>query len=869
MQMIAKTTSARRHPATPEASRQRQILHSWVQSLGCAASMMLLSSATVQAQTVSARLVAGSSPVTKPYPALHGGAFTKQTVPLSPDPLAHFRWDHPQAADGLQTYLLGPVAASADPPDSFGNLQSATQETCAVRVTGPGSLRFDFGVVSAAWLEFDSPDFSGEVEMSISEYNEPAILNAGAENPVKTKAPVKYGQTYRLELNKSLYEGVRFGWIHVSTFDQPWHITAVRLVCQIKPANYEGSFACSDPQLTRIWWTGAYSVKLNLLEDHFGAILMERSDRHSWTGDAHPSQAAALVAFGNRDFVKANLDRTAKLDNGIESYSLYWVLSLLDYYRYSGDAAALRQHLANAQAKLEHANRIYADPPISFYGWDERLGAGFEDPNTTPETKHAYRMLFLRACREFVQAMETIGESKLAGTFREIADQRIAELRADGQWLEQFGLHAAADAVNAGFTTSAEQGRLFAREFSDRATRLSFSPFNQGFVIQAMAGMNRYDEAVASIHDHWGGQLAYGGTTFFETFWPAWAQVLGRNDAVPNCQAGYTSLCHPWGAGVTKWLTEETLGIKPATPGFATYDVFPHLGRTLTAVSGTVPTPKGTIHASFDVAKGQAALTAPAGTMGRLGIPTVEKIIRHIHINGRLAWDKDGFHEVPGIGGSSSNRDFVIFSDVQPGTYEIKVDYSGQTPKFTDGPWQFPTTFVKEDRATGGNWGGKYGKDGWALFGSDGTNQPSLQLPSYVTSVTHRQGRIGDWSVAPDHRALAKGPMNGAAQCSGALFCGNPTPCQQCLVVDVALKQPAEFQLALYFVDLDHKGRRQSIELFDLASRKLIAPTRIYSDFSGGTYAVYHCRQSVRVRVNHIRGENAVLSGVFFDPAHP
>jgi hypothetical protein len=766
----------------------------------------------------------------------------------------------------LQTYLLGPVAVSTDQPDSFGNLNSAVHEHCQVTVNGAGSLRFDFGVESAAWLEFDSPDLSGAVELSISEYNEPAIVNVGAENPVKTRKPVKYGQTYRLELNRNLYEGVRFGWIHVRTFDKPWHITAVRLVCQIKPANYEGSFACSDPQLTRIWYTGAYDVKLNLLQDYFGAILMERSDRQSWTGDAHPAQAAALVAFGNRDFVKANLDRTATGDNGIESYSLYWILSLLDYYRYSGDTATLQKYTANAEAKLNHANQIYANPPISFYGWDERLGAGFEEPNTTPETKNAYRMLFIRACHEFSEGMNTIGATNLSQTFQKIADQRVAELQTNLQWSGEFGLHAAADAINAGFTTPTVQAQLFNREFSDRATRISFSSFNEYFVIQAMARMNRYDEALASIRDHFGGQLEYGGTTFFETFWPAWAQVLGHNDAVPNSQAGFTSLCHPWGAGVTKWLTEETLGIKPVTPGFATYDVFPHLGRTITSVSGTVPTPKGIIWASFDVATGRASLTAPAGTIGRIGIPVVEKRIKSIRINGNLASKNGVFLPVPGIGSTSTNQDFVIFNDVQPGSYEIKIDYSGKTPKFADGPWQFPTTFVKEDRTTSGNWMGKYGRDGSYLFG-EGEGKDSIQLPSFVAGVARRQGHTGGWAIPLDSSALSQGPTNAAARSGGVLNCENPAAWdQQCLVVDVALKQPVEYQLALYFVDLDRKSRQQSVELFDLASRKLIAPTRIFSSFTGGTYAVYNCRQSVRVRINHIRGYNAVLSGLFFDP---
>jgi hypothetical protein len=136
--------------------------------------------------------------------------------------LVSYRWVNPKATDGLEIYTLKPVKVTADNPSSFPNLNSFTSDSPSVTVTGTGSIMFDFGVESAAWLEFDSPDLtdSDSVEMSISEYNEPAVVNAGAQNHVKTLAPVKYGNTYRLELNKELYEGVRFGWIHVRKFDQ-------------------------------------------------------------------------------------------------------------------------------------------------------------------------------------------------------------------------------------------------------------------------------------------------------------------------------------------------------------------------------------------------------------------------------------------------------------------------------------------------------------------------------------------------------------------------------------------------------------------------------------------------------------------------
>jgi hypothetical protein len=803
--------------------------------------------------------------IREPYPLLNGGEFTGRAVAESPDPLVAYRWREPSAADGLQIYVLRPVSVSAVPAASFENLAAATSGKGVVPVKGTGSLRFDFGVESAAWLEFDSPDLSGSIEMSISEYNEPAIVNAGAQTPAKTKAPVRHGQTWRLELNKELYEGLRFGWIHVRGFDRPWHITDVRAVCQIKPANYDGQFACSDPLLTRIWYTGAYGVKVNLQKDYFGAILMERSDRFSWTGDAHTSQAAALVAFGNRDFVKLNLDRTAHDSNDIESYSLYWVLSLIDYFKYSGDTATLAQHLANARAKLDHAHAIYANPHIAFYGHDERLGACFEEPDR-PETKNAYRMLFVRACREFAWAMRQSGRAELAAQYEQIADQRVSELRNDPAWVGRFGLHAAAEAVDAGAATPADQERLFQREFSDRVNRLSYSPFNQYFVLRAMARMNRPDEALTTVRDQWGGQIEYGGTTFFEVYRPSWNQALGKNDAVPNCQVGYTSLAHPWGGGVTKWLSEEVLGIKPTAPGFASVEISPRPGRTLTWVEGTVPTPRGPISARFDMHRGAARLQIPPGTDARVGIPKTGRTVQSISLGGRLVWDGQ-YHPAASISGASEDADFVWLDGLQSGDYSFSIRYTGHAAPFRETPFVYPARFVKQDTRTGGNWGGVYGRDGLVLFSYDGPGKDRVRLPDYVASVACRRGTGRQWAPqTEDARVPAPDAANGSPRTAAALFTGDPAPCQQSIVLDVSLKAPREYQFALYFVDFDHRGRRVAVELFDLESRKLIAPVKVFRDLSGGTYAVYACRQPVRIRVNQLRGDNATLSGLFFDP---
>ena len=151
-------------------------------------------------------------------------------------------------------------------------------------------------------------------------------------------------------------------------------------MCQVKPQNWAGKFAAAgDDKLSRIWYLGAYTVKVNLLADQFGSILIYRGkrsanlqtfttplwllpdppfagDRFSWTGDAHVAQATAMAAFGNFDFVKQNLFFTKDNCNGIESYCLYFVLSVSDYFFATNDSETAHQ-LADSYVapKLERA----------------------------------------------------------------------------------------------------------------------------------------------------------------------------------------------------------------------------------------------------------------------------------------------------------------------------------------------------------------------------------------------------------------------------------------------------------------------------------------------------------------------------------
>ncbi|MDR1042878.1 MAG: hypothetical protein LBL54_03140, partial [Clostridiales Family XIII bacterium] len=298
--------SLRRAPQLHKTQRnyfRGRTLLSWLLTFAMVCSVLGLSSGVASANPPGA--IWGESPTAEPYPYVQdggNGGFTGDPQPASPDPLVSYRWDNPQASDGLEIFLRKPVAVDSATPEHFAGMQSLKDDNVSVEVTGEGTLRMDFGAEYGAWLEIDSPDLSGSITLGVSEYNQPAFVNAGPASPSKTRTPVKKdGDTYRLELNNELYEGARFGFINVESFDQPFHITGVRLVCQTKPVNYNSSFSSNNEMLDKIWYAAAYDVRANLKEDYFAAIIVDRGDRHSWTGDAYPAQAAALTAFANYD----------------------------------------------------------------------------------------------------------------------------------------------------------------------------------------------------------------------------------------------------------------------------------------------------------------------------------------------------------------------------------------------------------------------------------------------------------------------------------------------------------------------------------------------------------------------------------------
>ena len=266
------------------------------------------------------------------------------------------------------------------------------------------------------------------------------------------------GTHFRLVLNSQFYEGLRYGWLHVlqgskqtnkqgndnssnsnadaksntdaSSTPPSFSIGNWTAVCQVLPVNYHdhafetaGSAvpAGSSPgagaaAFAEVWHTALYTTRVDILAPPalFGSILMDRGDRISWTGDAHLAQKAALAGFGDdhgTSMVKRNLIRTQTGDNGIISYDMYWILSLVDYYMHSGDEATLANAASVVLSKLQTSTAFWSKPTHQhFCGSDERIGADFNGlvPSNDEKSRY-YKMLSVQAAQEYAKAAAMCG----------------------------------------------------------------------------------------------------------------------------------------------------------------------------------------------------------------------------------------------------------------------------------------------------------------------------------------------------------------------------------------------------------------------------------------------------------------------------
>lgn len=192
---------------------------------------------------------------------------------------------------------------------------------------------------------------------------------------------------------------------------------------------------------------------------------------------------------------------------------------------------------------------------------------------------------YIDALQKAAELLDTFNDVNQADHYRKPARSLLKNTRAlcwapekgllaDTPEKNSFSQHANVLAILTGMFDQEKSSKIFDKLLADEnLTQTTF--YFKFYLIRAMVKTGNGNDCLSTL-ESWKKMIDIGLTTFAETPEPT------RSD------------CHAWSAHPNYDLLATVCGIMPASPGFQTVNIEPHLGE-LEFVEGKMPHPKGDI----------------------------------------------------------------------------------------------------------------------------------------------------------------------------------------------------------------------------------------------------------------------------------
>jgi len=511
--------------------------------------------------------------------------------------------------------------------------------------TGHGEVfTIDFGktVIGRICIEVDSYGENGFMDYSYSEWvsKEGNILLTDELEGIHNIIP---GNRIYLKKGKNFYEsfekqGFRYMQIVFFNFDKGFKVRALDLRESHYPVNFKGLFKSDNKKFNKIWDISR-STLLTCMQDSY--IDCPSREQRNWINDQYIQQLVNYSVFGDYKLARKNLvdayysqyenglipgavysdlsvDRTLNIVDG----SLYWILSVWNYYLYSGDRSLIEEvfpgmlKIINWFANYLNGKNLIENIP--HWIWLDWTMIEKEGINAT------INALFSRSLEAVADCCAEIDFKKkgqeLLNLKREI-DDSLNNLF----WDEKRGIYIDSLGSNTDCSTVSQQTNAFMISFNiaprqrwgrilehildpervkltymaeelNYLSRTDISKFNRStdivlaqpflmhFINHAIYKTGKINLVLRNIEDHWGKMLEKGATSW----WESWA---------PDHR--FHSLCHAYSTSPGFDLSTYILNIFPLRPGFKEFVLSPNLDL-YKSYSIKYPIPDGEVEIDFN-----------------------------------------------------------------------------------------------------------------------------------------------------------------------------------------------------------------------------------------------------------------------------
>ncbi len=401
------------------------------------------------------------------------------------------------------------------------------------------------------------------------------------------------------------------------------------------PFEEGASFSSDDPSLERIWAVGWHTARLCAGETYYDCPYYEQLQ---YLADTRIQALISLYVAGDGRLMRNAINQfdDSRIPEGITQsrypssetqfippFSLFWIAMIHDYWMHRDDPDFVRSHLEGIRGVLhwfenhmDESGMLGPLPWRSFVDWPDQWPwdrvKNFGGVPSGAETGHSAILTLqfaqaLQLASELAKAFQLEAESihyqKLAERLNNATRQHCWDasrgLLADTPAKSVFSQHANVLAILTGLVPNQEKDLM--NRVTSNMDLIQCTFYFRYYLFRALKKAGLSDQYVGLLQP-WRDMLKLGLTTFAERPEPT------RSD------------CHAWSASPNYDLLATVCGIEPASPGFKTVRIAPHLGP-LQWVKGKMPHPRGMIEVQFQRVgqrEIEGKVTLPPGLTGEM-----------------------------------------------------------------------------------------------------------------------------------------------------------------------------------------------------------------------------------------------------------
>src|SRR6266568_3731613 len=436
--------------------------------------------------------------------------------------------------------------------------------------------------------------------------------------------------------------------LDIQTADEPLTLESLTANFTAYPFEERATFKSGDADLDKIWEISWRTARLDAHETYMDTPYYEQLQ---YAGDTRIQALISYTVGGDdrlgRQAIEAfdqsrspdGLTRSrypSSLPQTIPPFSLLWIGMLHDYWMYRPDPEPVRASLPGSRAVLAwFANHEQPDglldklPWWSFIDW---VSSG-ETPTFDAHGESCITTLeYLGALNEAAELEKNLGDPALASRYQSQA-MRVRQALYSKCWVAAKGLIA----DNPDAKVFSQQANILAVLYDVIPKARQQDVLRQMLAIEPGTTPNGVLSASYYFRFYLARALDHAGLAdeYLRSIDP-WRKLLPLHFSTwPEVPGDTRSDSHAWSAHPIYDMLTLVAGVEPASPGFASVRIAPHLGA-LDSLSASFPHPTGEIKVEYK--RQEAGLDATIVLPGNLSGTFV--------FNGKVRQLKPGINQI-------------------------------------------------------------------------------------------------------------------------------------------------------------------------------------------------------------------------------